>query len=159
MSEAGSATAKGPQVSARFKMEPGRRGVTSVASRWKSGRRAGVVRHRHREHPRAHHRRAGQCGLAPRGGRQFIENTEAGNYGRRRSPRASGSKVCSLTVEIDEYKGKEDQDSVDQRSRGWLREQGAERPEMKLDLNAPDEDGDNLPEGDGDDEAPWNRAE
>jgi hypothetical protein len=29
---------------------------------------------------------------------------------------------------------------------------------MKLDLNAPDEDGD-LPEGDGDDEAPWNRAE
>jgi hypothetical protein len=30
---------------------------------------------------------------------------------------------------------------------------------MKLDLNAPDEDGDNLPEGDGDDEAPWNRAE
>jgi hypothetical protein len=27
---------------------------------------------------------------------------------------------------------------------------------MKLDLNAPDEDGDNLPEGD---EAPWNRSD
>ena len=43
---------------------------------------------------------------------------------------------------------------MDQRSRRWTRQQGAERPEMKLDLNALDEDGDNLPEGNDDDEAP-----
>jgi hypothetical protein len=161
MSEAGSATAKGPQVSARFKMEPGQKGrdergkpleVGGVELAWYA-----TVTENTRERIIDG---LVNAGLRRAVARQFIENTEAGNYGKAPLAAGFGSKVCSLTVEIDEYKGKK------KTKIQWIngpeggRESKAQNaPEMKLDLNAPDEDGDNLPEGDGDDEAPWNRAE
>jgi hypothetical protein len=159
MSEAGKETSKGPQISARFKFESGQKGKDSRGKPLDVG---GVelvwyatVTDKTRE------RIIGElvfAGLRPVVAKQFVENTEAGNYGKAPLAANFGSKVCSATVEINPRNGKSRIEWING-PEGGRASKAQKAPEMKLDLNAPDEEGDNLPEGDGDDEAPWNRAE
>ena len=157
MSEAGSATAKGPQISARFKIEGGQK---AKDERGKPYEASGVEltwyptltdKTRERIIDSLVH-----AGLRRKVAEQFVEMTEAGNYGKAPLGANFGSKVCSLTVEIDEYQGKK------KTKIQWIngpeggRASKAENaPEMKLDLNVADDDDD---AGSAEDEAPWNRA-
>jgi len=159
MSEEGSATSKGPQVSCKYKMEPGQKGkdergkaldVGGVELAWYA-----TVTENTRERiidGLVH------AGLRRAVARQFIENTEAGNYGKVPLAAGFGSKVCSLTIEIDEYKGKK-KTKIQwvNGPEGGRASKAQNAPEMKLDLNAADDDEDS---GSGDDDdAPWARKE
>lgn len=159
MSEAGSATAKGPQISARFKIEGGQK---AKDERGKPYEASGVEltwyttltdKTRERIIEMLVH-----TGLRRKIAEQFVEMTDAGSYGKAPLGANFGSKVCSLTVEIDEYQGKK------KTKIQWIngpeggRASKAENaPEMKLDLSVADDD-DDAGSAD-DDEAPWNRAE
>ncbi|MEK9724543.1 MAG: hypothetical protein VW405_13815 [Rhodospirillaceae bacterium] len=158
MSEAGSATSKGPQISARFTIAVGQQAkdergqpydASGVELIWYTTLTENT---RERLIDSLTH-----AGLRRKVAEQFVENTEAGNYGKAPLAAGFGSKVCSLTVEIDEYKGKK-KTKVQwvNGPEGGRASKAENAPEMKLDLNVADDDDDT---GGADDEAPWNRAE
>ena len=157
MSEEGSANAKGPQISARFKIELK---MTAKDDRGKAIEVGGeelvwyqTVTEKTRERIVES---LVNAGLRRAVARQFVENIESGIFGKVPIAVGFGSKVCSLTVEIDEWKEKKKSkiqwvNGPD----GGGRNKAENAPEMKLDLNAPDEDGDEEEAGDSD--APWNK--
>jgi hypothetical protein len=157
MSEAGSATAKGPQISARFKIEGGQKAKDERGKPYDAGGAEltwyTTLTDKTRERTIDS---LVYAGLRRKVAEQFVEMTEAGSYGKAPLAANFGSKVCSLTLGLNN-KGKTRIEWVNG-PEGGRASKAENAPEMKLDLNAPDEDGDNMPEGDGDDEAPWNRS-
>jgi hypothetical protein len=143
MSEEGSATAKGPTVSMMFKIEKGQKAKDD------HGRPIEVdeielaayftVTENTRERiidSLVH------AGMRRAIARQFIENTEQGDYGGVDAEKSGfGGKVCSLTVEIDEYKGKK-KTKVQwvNGPEGGRASKSANAPKMEIDYNAPDDD-------------------
>ena len=108
MSEAGSATAKGPQISARFKIESGQK---AKDERGKPYEASGVeltwyatltekTRDRIEEHLK-------NTGMKDAWVKAFLDKAEGGQFGSVKNPKCGfGDVVCSLSVEIDEYQGK-----------------------------------------------------
>lgn len=160
MCEEGSATSKGPQISARFKLEPGQKAkdergkpldvggteltwYTTLTDKTRERTIDSLV----------------YAGLRRKVAEQFVENTEAGMYGKAPLGANFGSKVCSLTLELNN-KGKTRIEWVNG-PEGGRASKAANAPEMKLDLSVADDDDDasGADAGGADDEAPWNRAE
>lgn len=155
MSEAGSATSKGPQISARFKIEGGQK---AKDERGKPYEASGVEltwyatltdKTRERTIESLVH-----AGMRRKVAEQFVEMTESGNYGKVPLAANFGSKVCSLTLGLNN-RGKTRIEWVNG-PEGGRASKAENAPEMKLDLSVADDDDD---AGGADDEAPWNRAE
>lgn len=161
MSEEGSATSKGPSVSCKYKMEPGQKGKDERGKPYEVGgveliQYATVTENtRERIIDGLVH-----SGLRRAVARQFIENTEVGNYGKVPLAAGFGSKVCSLTVEIDEYKGKK-KTKIQwvNGPEGGRAGKSQNAPEMKLDLNAADDDDEDGGSAGADDDAPWEKKQ
>ena len=156
MSEAGKETSKGPQISARFKFESGQKGKDSRGKPLDVG---GVelvwyatVTNKTRERTIDS---LVYAGLRRKVAEQFVEMTEAGSYGKAPLAANFGSKVCSLTLGLNN-KGKTRIEWVNG-PEGGRASKAQNAPEMKLDLSVADDD-DDLDDGSADDEAPWNRS-
>lgn len=156
MSEAGKETSKGPQISARFKFESGQKGKDSRGKPLDVG---GVelvwyatVTNKTRERTIDS---LVYAGLRRKVAEQFVEMTEAGSYGKAPLAANFGSKVCSLTLGLNN-KGKTRIEWVNG-PEGGRASKAENAPEMKLDLSVADDD-DDLDDGSADDEAPWNRS-
>jgi len=158
MCEAGSASAKGPQVSARVKIEKGQKAKDAAGRVVEVGEEELVwyatVTDKTRERTIESLK---HFGLRAAVARQFVENAEAGEYGKAPLAAGFGSKVASLTLEIDEYQGKK-KTKIQwvNGPEGGGRNKAADAPEMKLDLDAPDEEGDEIKKS-AEDDAPWNK--
>lgn len=156
MSEAAtSATAKGPQISARFKIEAGQKAkdergkpldVGGTELTWYTTL---TDKTRQRTIDSLVH-----TGLRRKVAEQFVEMVEAANHGKVPLAAGFGSKVCSLTLELNN-KGKTRVEWVNP-PEGGRASKAENAPELKLDPNVADDDDD--AGGADDDEAPWNRA-
>lgn len=155
MSEAGSATAKGPSISARFKIEGGQK---AKDERGKPYEASGVELTWYATLTDKTRERTIDslvyAGLRRKVAEQFVEMTEANSYGKAPLGANFGSKVCSLTLGLNN-KGKTRVEWVNG-PEGGRASKAENAPEMKLDLNVSDDDHDT---SGADDEAPWNRAE
>lgn len=152
MSEAGSSTAKGPQISARFKMELGQKGREERGKSIDVGGQE-LVMYKTLTSNTKERIIDELCkgGLRRAVAKQFVENTEAGEYGKAPIAAGFGSKLCSLTVEIVTYQGKKKTKIQWVNGPEGGRASKAENaPEMKLDLNAADDE-----DEDSGEDAPW----
>ena len=95
----------GPEISARFKIEGGQKARMRRGKPYEAGGAELTWYTTLTNDPRAHHRQPGLRGPASQGRQQFVEMTEAGSYGKAPLAANFGSKVCSLTLGLNN-KGK-----------------------------------------------------
>lgn len=151
MSEAGSSTAKGPSVSMMFKIEKGQKAKDERGRPLEVGEKELAAYFTVTENTRERiidslvH-----AGMRRAVARQFIANTENGDYGALDAKKCGfGKTICSLTVEIDEYKGKKKtRIQWVNGPEGGRAGKAENAPKMEINYDAPDEDGDDTDDDD-----------